>query len=105
MPGPELTTRQRLAEALTGTLLSTRQLAALIGIPERQVEDHLTHIVRSIARDRIRRFVLEPSACETCGFVFRSRSRLTRPSRCPRCRSEEISSPRYGIELRSSAHE
>jgi transcriptional regulator len=96
----ELTIRQLIMQSITGTLYSSRQLAELVGVPERQVEDHLTHITKSVARDRTRRFVLEPSRCRDCGFVFRNRTRLTRPSRCPRCRSEAISPPRYGIELR-----
>jgi len=96
----ELTIRQLIMQSITGTLYSSRQLAELVGVPERQVEDHLTHITKSVARDRTRRFVLEPSRCRDCGFVFRDRTRLTRPSRCPRCRSEAISPPRYGIELR-----
>jgi predicted Zn-ribbon and HTH transcriptional regulator len=96
----ELTIRQLIMQSITGTLYSSRQLAELVGVPERQVEDHLTHITKSVARDRTRRFVLEPSRCRDCGFVFRNRTRLTRPSRCPRCRSEAILPPRYGIELR-----
>lgn len=91
-------------ELITGALRASRELAELIGIPERQVEDHLTHIVKTVARDKIRRFVLEPSTCQDCRFVFRERTRLTRPSRCPRCRSEAITPPRYGIELRTPRH-
>ncbi len=102
MPTPDLTIRQRIMELLGGTRRTSWQLAELVGAPERQIEDHLGHIVRSVARDRARRFVLDPSACQDCGFVFRGRTRLTRPSRCPRCRSEAISAPRYGIELRST---
>ncbi|MDP9131559.1 MAG: transcriptional regulator [Nitrospirota bacterium] len=94
---PAQTPRQRLIELLTGTLLSSHQLAQLLEIPERQVEDHLAHIVKTIARDPTRTFLLEPSECQECGFAFRDRTRLTRPSRCPRCRSETITSPRYGI--------
>jgi len=96
----ELTIRQLIMQSITGTLYSSRQLAELVGVPERQVEDHLIHVAKSVARDRTRRFVLEPSRCRDCGFVFRERTRLTCPSRCPRCRSEAISPPRYGIELR-----
>ncbi len=96
---PERTPRQRIVELMTGTLLSSHQLAQMLGIPERQVEDHLSHVVKSIARDRSRRFVLDPSTCQDCGFVFKDRSRLTRPSRCPRCRSEAITAPRYGIDV------
>lgn len=94
----EQTPRQALTAVLTGTLKSSYELARLLGLSERQVEDHLAHVVRSLARDRARRFILEPSACQDCGFVFRGRTRLTRPSRCPRCRSEAVSAPRYGIE-------
>jgi len=96
----ELTIRQLIMQSITGTLYSSRQLAELVGVPERQVEDHLTHVAKSVARDRTRQFVLDPSRCRDCGFVFRERTRLTCPSRCPRCRSEAISPPRYGIELR-----
>ena len=92
------TTRQRIVELLTGTRLSSHQLAQMLGIPERQVEDHLTHVVKTLARDKSRRFVLEPAACPDCDFVFRERTKLTRPGRCPRCRREQITAPRYGIE-------
>ena len=93
------TPRQRMMELLIGMRLSARQLAEHIGISERQVEGHLDHIVKSLARDRQKQFVLEPSECQDCGFVFRDRRRLTQPSRCPRCRSEATTPPRYGIEM------
>jgi hypothetical protein len=93
------TARQRIVELLTGSRLSSYQVAQLLGIAERQVEDHLAHVVKTVSRDRQKRFVLEPSACQDCDFVFRDRTRLTRPSRCPRCRSEGISAPRYGIDI------
>ena len=99
---PERTLRQRIMELLTGTRLATHQLAQMLGIPERQVEDHLMHAVKSIVRDKTRRFILEPSRCQDCDFVFRDRRRLTRPSRCPHCRSEGITAPRYGIDSVSS---
>ena len=95
---PERTVRQRMIELLTDTRLSSYQLAQLLGIPERRVEEHLPHIVKTVARDRTRRFELDPSACSDCGFVFRDRTKLTRPSRCPTCRSEAVTAPRYGID-------
>ncbi len=102
---PERTVRQRIIELLTETRLSSHQLAQLLGIPERQVEEHLPHIVKTMARDRSRRFVLDPSACSDCGFVFRDRTKLTRPSRCPTCRSEAVTPPRYGIDSRKGGSE
>jgi len=96
------TPRQYLMDLLTGSSHSSYELAALLGVPERDIEHHLLHIVKSLARDRTRRFMLEPSTCHDCGYVFRERTRLTRPSRCPRCRSEAISAPRFTIEIRQS---
>jgi predicted Zn-ribbon and HTH transcriptional regulator len=101
MSGQDLTPRQRLLEVLTGGLYSARQLANMLALPERQIEEHLLHLVRSVKHDRTRRFLMEPAACTHCAFVFRNRTRLTCPSRCPRCRSEGVSAPRYGIEERS----
>ena len=94
----ERTPRQRIIDLIMGTRLSSYQLAQMLGIPERQVEEHLTHVVKTIARDKTRRFILDPARCQDCDFVFRDRSRLTSPSRCPHCRSEAIASPRYGID-------
>ena len=96
---PERTPRQRIIELITGTRLSSYQLAQMLGLPERQIEEHLTHVVKTIARDKARRFILDPARCQSCDFVFHDRGRLTSPSRCPHCRSEAIGAPRYGIDL------
>lgn len=85
------------------TPLTSRRIAEIVGASERKVEEHLSHIVKSVARDRTLKFVLEPAACKDCEFVFHERERLTRPSRCPRCRSEAISEPRYFIARQANA--
>jgi len=95
---PEQTPRQRIIDLITGTRLSSYLLAQMLDIRERQVEDHLAHVAKTIARDKTRRFILDPARCQECGFVFRDRTKLTRPSRCPHCRSEGIAPPRYGID-------
>ncbi|HJR77691.1 MAG TPA: hypothetical protein VJ805_11975 [Nitrospiraceae bacterium] len=93
-----LTPRQRIMQLITGTRLSSFQLAQMLGLPERRIEEHLVHVIKTVGRDMTRRFLLEPSSCQACGYAFTERSRVTRPSRCPRCRSESITSPRFGIE-------
>jgi transcriptional regulator len=95
---PERTPRQRIIDLITGTRLSSYQLAQMLGIPERQIEEHLTHVVKTVARNKTGRFILDPASCHDCDFVFRDRRRLTSPSRCPQCRSEAIATPRYGID-------
>lgn len=93
--------RQQIAEGLTGTLCSAHQLAGMFRIREREVEEHLTHIVKTVARDRTRQFVIDPASCFKCAYVFRGRTKLTTPSRCPKCKSEGISPPRFGIQTKS----
>jgi predicted Zn-ribbon and HTH transcriptional regulator len=94
-----LTLRQQIAVTLTGGMYSAYDLAALHAISEREVEDHLIHIARSLARDTTRQIIRQPAQCEECEFIFRSRARFTRPSRCPKCHSERIYAPKFGIRL------
>jgi transcriptional regulator len=100
---PGQTPRQYLMHMLTGTVRSAYELARLLAMPEREIEEHLTHILRSLAKDPARRFIMEPARCQQCGFVFRNRRRLTCPSRCPTCRSEAICPARYGIAERGGS--
>ncbi len=94
-----LTLRQQIILTLTGGLYSAYDLAALHAISEREIEDHLSHIARSLGRDTTREIIREPAECEHCAFIFRSRARFTRPGRCPRCHSERIFAPKFGIRL------
>lgn len=98
MSRPPLTARQEIMDAITGTLRSARQLAEMLRLREREIEGHLDHVVKTIARDRRRRFVIDPACCLQCGYVFRGRTRLTTPSRCPKCKNEGVSPPRFGIQ-------
>ena len=92
-----LTVRQYLIELLAKHNYTARELATRVGITERLVEDHLLHVIRSLGQQGDQQFVMERPTCHDCGFRFRERTRLKRPSRCPKCRSEDISSPRFSI--------
>ncbi|RMH36027.1 MAG: transcriptional regulator [Nitrospirae bacterium] len=98
----EHTPRQRIRALLCEGDWSTRDLAQCVGISERQVEEHLQHIARSLARNHTQHLLVLPSRCVHCGFTFRDRKKLTKPSRCPRCRSEMIAPPRYTIRERDN---
>lgn len=95
----ELTTRQAIIEALSGKTLTSKEISGAVGIREKDVLEHLEHIARSFHKGRPdgRVFVVEPSECLECGFVFRKRERLRTPSKCPVCRSEGITATRFGI--------
>jgi len=95
----ELTVRQRIAEVLLGGPLTAREISKAVGISEKEVLSHLPHVARSAENQDSPRvkFVVEPSRCLECGFVFRKRERLRTPSKCPVCRSEEITETRFYI--------
>jgi predicted Zn-ribbon and HTH transcriptional regulator len=89
------TIRQAIISLLKEQELSARDLSQVIGIREKEVYEHLTHIARSAAVKGKLRVV--PAACRACGFAFRKRDRLTPPGRCFQCRSESIDPPRFQI--------
>ena len=91
--------RGALREALREGPATARELSERVGIREREVAGHLEHLARSVAAAG-ERLVVEPAACLACGYVFRGRSRLARPSACPRCRSTHLSPPSFCVERR-----
>ena len=86
--------RKEIAKALERDSLDLREVSKLFGIKEKEVLDHITHIEKSAYH---RGFTVEPASCEQCGFSFKKRTRLSTPGRCPLCKSERISPPRFRI--------
>ena len=89
-----LTLRKKIAEVLEGECLDLREISKLCGIKEREALDHLKHIAKSV---HPRHLTAEPASCKQCGFSFKKRTRLNTPGRCPVCKSEHISPPRFKI--------
>lgn len=88
------TIRQIIIEMLGQENLSAFELSVKLGIKEQEITYHLEHIRSSI---KPKKFLIESSYCKNCEFKFAKRDRLTPPSRCPRCKSEYIESPRFSI--------
>ena len=90
------TTRQELEARLRegGWLFDV--LAHELGLTDRTLEDELKHVDRSL-RARGERLVVEPARCRSCDYVFRERTHLRPPSRCPECKEEWIEAPRLSI--------
>ena len=93
-----LTIRQQIIELLTDEEMDARDLSREVGIKEKEVYDHLTHIARSLAA-RGQNLTIRPSECLKCGYVFKNRKRFTRPGRCPKCRESHLTTPVYRIGL------
>jgi predicted Zn-ribbon and HTH transcriptional regulator len=92
----EKTIRQRMAEALTDRKLTAKDLSSELSIMEKEVFDHLEHVIKSTANELS--LVREPSKCLHCGFLFKKRTRLRTPSKCPICKSEEITETVYSLK-------
>jgi predicted Zn-ribbon and HTH transcriptional regulator len=90
------TVRAALREALRAGPVTARELSARVGVAEKQVARHLEHLGRSL-KTAGERLQVEPPRCLECQFAFRKRDRLSRPSRCPLCRSEHLDPPRFAI--------
>jgi predicted Zn-ribbon and HTH transcriptional regulator len=90
------TVRQRIADLLRAEELSAHELSQRAGIQEREVTEHLRHLELTL-RQTAERLRTSAPHCIQCGFGFESREKHGRPSRCPRCKSERISRPRFRI--------
>lgn len=94
-PETAITFRQAIKELLLEESRSAQEVSQLLSLSEKEVLDHLGHIARAPGDGY--RFHLIPAVCKNCGFSFKKRERLTIPSRCPLCRGESISRPRFAL--------
>jgi predicted Zn-ribbon and HTH transcriptional regulator len=90
------TIRQGIQSFLEGGPASAREISAEVGIPEKEVYEHLEHIQKT-AHTTGHDLIVTPAECRKCGFAFRKRERLKKPGRCPVCRSETIKEPLFSI--------
>jgi transcriptional regulator len=86
------TLRQRIREFISQGPRTVREISQEVRLSEKEVLDHLRHIQAGHGR-----FEIIPSECYSCGFSFAKRKRPGKPGRCPVCKSERISEPRYVI--------
>lgn len=91
------TVRHYIAALLEEGTYSAKELSQVIRIPEKDVCDHLEHLQRTLGKGD-RHLVVICASCRHCGFVFKKRDRLTKPGKCPSCRSIHIQAPAFHIE-------
>lgn len=89
------TRRERIRELMEAGPLTIRELASILDLSFKEIEEDLEHVRKTVGT---RAFRMEPPECLSCGFVFEKRTRLNTPSRCPRCKSEKTSEPVFWIE-------
>ena len=91
-----MTLRKQLLDVLAHEPRSVSSLARELGLPRADVEDALQHMIKS-ARAAGHQLVVVPARCRSCGFTF-GEERLTRPSKCPKCRNSRIFEPQIGVD-------
>ncbi len=89
-----MTRRQELIKLLEQGEWSLQHLANHFKLSVAELLPDFYHIKRTI---KPRQIVVKPAVCRNCGYVFRERSKISKPSKCPKCKSEWIESQRYTI--------
>ncbi len=85
-----------MSAVLREHICSAKEISVYLRIPEKDVYDHLEHIRKSLSKSGYH-LVVEAARCEKCGFVFRKRTRLAKPGKCPMCLSSLILAPLFSI--------
>lgn len=94
------TLRRKIIALLSDREMDARGLSEELRIKEKEVYEHLIHVERSVQAAG-GQFILTPSECLLCGYVFEDRRRLTRPGRCPKCRRSKLQNPSFRIACES----
>lgn len=90
------TIRQYIIALLQDCTLSAKEISGYIRVPEKDIHDHLEHIRKTMNKGSYH-LVVRPAMCDKCGFVFRKRGRLSRPTKCPICHSTLIIPPVFSV--------
>ncbi len=80
---------------MLATPRTVSSLARELGLERGEIDADLAHVIRS-AKAAGCRVVVEPARCRKCGFVF-DESKLTKPGKCPECRSTWLYEPLISI--------
>lgn len=83
----KMTRRQEIIKILEKNPTSLYQLANHFRTIVKDILEDMDHIEKTLHPRKLKRI---PARCRSCDFVFKERSMLKTPSRCPRCKSERI---------------
>ena len=87
--------REQIYDLLKKKEWTAQELANYFQIELKWILDDLNHLAKSIKPKKVK---IKPAYCKSCGFVFKERSRLKSPSKCPRCKKEWIQAALLRVE-------
>lgn len=85
------TVRKELISLLEGSKHTIGSLSKLVRKSEKEIVDHLSHIKKS------KNLIIDPAECIKCGYVFKNRIKIKKPSKCPNCKGTYIDDPLFSI--------
>ena len=91
--------RKDLIPLLSDNPMSVAQIAHAVGEKPARIAADLEHLFRSLKHTEYCA-VIQPATCRDCGFEF-TNNKVTKPSKCPKCRSRWISEPRVGLRKKT----
>jgi len=89
------TRREEIIKLLEERELSLQSIANKFCVDLKEILEDLEHVEKSIRPKKLKRRHAE---CKNCGFVFKERSKIKKPSKCPRCKKEWIQPAVFRIE-------
>ncbi len=90
-----LTIRQNIASLIKDNPLSLDEICSTLLLNPHDALNHISHLKRSLKSN----LEIKPAVCKACGFIFKERSRLSPPGRCPKCKHERIAGPWFSALL------
>lgn len=88
------TIREELLRWLEGRELTVGELSKVVGKSEKEIYDHLEQLQKSGL------LVIIPAECGKCDYIFESREKVKKPSKCPKCKSTYIKQPLFTVSSR-----
>ena len=94
-----MTRREEIYEILKKEKRSAQELANIFQVELKWIVEDLQHIAKSVRPTFELRMI--PARCQKCDFIFKERSKIKAPTKCPKCKSEWIQPPLFFIEKKS----
>ena len=91
------TRREKIVKLLKSSSMTLQEISSYFDVPYSTIPEDINSIRKTLRRQGLRIFVA-PAECIKCGFVFRDRSRVDDPKKCPKCHDERIDPQRFRIE-------
>ena len=90
--------RKELIDLLLDHPMGLKDIAQLLEMPVKDVEDDIRHLQKSIKHSEYHLVVI-PARCHKCDFKFH-KDKLHKPSKCPRCHATWIYEPKILVEMK-----